>query len=173
MFVGRNAGRPGNEDVPVSSVSTKPYLIRAIFEWCVDQGLTPYVAAVVDGATRVPPSAARDGQVVLNMSPAATHQLDMGNDLITFQARFDGVAHSISIPVDNVVAVYARENGHGMAFEIERADTSENATAAPEGDATGAEGPDADAPERAGATDTPPKPDKPSSGGRSHLKVIK
>ena len=109
----------------MSSVSTKPYLIRAIYDWCVDQGFTPYIAAVVDGSTRVPPGAARDGQIVLNVGPDATVQLDMGNDLISFQARFGGVAHSISIPVDNVVAVYARENGHGMAFEIEKRDTAQ------------------------------------------------
>lgn len=101
------------------TISTKPYLIRAIYEWCVDQGYTPHVAAVVDENTRVPPGYARDGQIVLNLGPDATHQLMMGNDTITFQARFAGVAHSLSIPVANVVAVYARENGHGMAFELE------------------------------------------------------
>lgn len=101
------------------NVSTKPYLIRAIYEWCVDQGFTPYVAAVLDQQTTVPPGYARDGQIVLNVGPDATHQLSMGNDRITFQARFGGVAHSLSIPVVNVVAVYARENGHGMAFELE------------------------------------------------------
>lgn len=154
----------------MSSVSTKPYLIRAIYEWCVDQGLTPYVAAVVDGTTRVPPGAARDGQIVLNVSPDATNQLDMSNDLITFQARFGGVAQSISIPVDNVVAVYARENGHGMAFEIE----SVEATTASQGDTIEeSEASNADAPASTDSPDTPPKPDKPSGGGRSHLKVIK
>lgn len=101
------------------AVSTKPYLIRAIYEWCVDQGYTPHVAALVDEHTSVPPGYARDGQIVLNVGPDATHQLMMGNDRITFQARFAGVAHSLSIPVANVVAVYARENGHGMAFELE------------------------------------------------------
>lgn len=101
------------------SVSTKPYLIRAIYEWCVDQGFTPHVAALVDEHTRVPAGYARDGQIVLNLGPDATHQLTMGNEHITFQARFAGVAHSLLIPVVNVVAVYARENGHGMAFELE------------------------------------------------------
>jgi stringent starvation protein B len=101
------------------TVSTKPYLIRAIYEWCVDQGYTPHIAALVDENTSVPPGYARDGQIVLNLGPDATHQLMMGNDHITFQARFAGVAHSLSIPVANVVAVYARENGHGMAFELE------------------------------------------------------
>jgi len=103
------------------TVSTKPYLIRAIYEWCVDQGFTPYLAAVVDAHARVPAGYARDGQIVLNLSPEATNGLQMGNDLITFQARFGGVAQAISIPTGNVVAVYARENGHGMAFELEGA----------------------------------------------------
>lgn len=155
----------------MSSVSTKPYLVRAIYEWCVDQGFTPYVAAIVDGSTRVPPGAARDGQIVLNMSPDATNQIELGNELITFQARFGGVAHGISIPIDNVVAVYARENGHGMAFEIEGAD---DATPASDGDTTAEhESPDAEASAPADTEDRPPRPDKPSGGGRNHLKVIK
>ncbi|ENO77943.1 ClpXP protease specificity-enhancing factor [Thauera sp. 63] len=103
----------------MSTVSTKPYLIRAIWEWCVDQGFTPYVATLVDAQTRVPPGYARDGQIVLNLSPDATGQLQIGNDFITFQARFGGVAHSLVVPIANVIAVYARENGQGMAFETE------------------------------------------------------
>jgi len=103
----------------MSTVSTKPYLLRAIWEWCVDQGFTPYLAALVDGQTRVPPGYARDGQIVLNLSSEATGQLQMANDFITFQARFGGVAHSLVIPVANVIAIYARENGQGMAFEPE------------------------------------------------------
>lgn len=96
--------------------STKPYLLRAIWEWCVDQGFTPYLATRVDESTRVPPGFARDGQIVLNLSPDATAQLQMGNEQITFQARFGGVAHAIVVPVANVLALYARENGEGMAF---------------------------------------------------------
>jgi stringent starvation protein B len=145
------------------TVSTKPYLIRAIYEWCVDQGFTPHVAALVDEDTRVPAGYARDGQIVLNLGPDATHQLMMGNETITFQARFAGVAHSLSIPVANVVAVYARENGHGMAFELENeagidadldAETEvQRATPAPDA-----------------ARDTPsPEPQPP----RGHLKRVK
>ncbi len=104
----------------MSTVSTKPYLIRAIWEWCVDQGYTPYLATLVDAQTRVPPGYARDGQVVLNVGPDATHQLQMENDVISFQARFNGVPHSLLIPVANVIAIYARENGQGMAFEPEQ-----------------------------------------------------
>jgi len=95
-------------------VSTKPYLVRAIYEWCMDQGFTPFIAARVDANTRVPPGYARDGQIVLNVAPDATHQLSMDNELVSFQARFNGVAHHLSIPMGNVVAIYARENGLGM-----------------------------------------------------------
>ena len=101
----------------MSTVSTKPYLLRAIWEWCVDQGFTPYLATLVDENTRVPPGYARDGQIVLNLSPDATGQLQMDNEYISFQGRFGGVAHSLVIPVANVIAIYARENGQGMAFE--------------------------------------------------------
>ena len=103
----------------MSTVSTKPYLLRAIWEWCVDQGFTPYLATLVDENTRVPPGYARDGQIVLNLSPDATGQMQMANDFISFQARFGGAAHSLVIPVANVIAIYARENGQGMAFEPE------------------------------------------------------
>ncbi|MFA6311697.1 MAG: ClpXP protease specificity-enhancing factor [Sterolibacterium sp.] len=98
--------------------STKPYLIRAIHEWCLDQGYTPYLAVSVDARTRVPREHVKDGQIVLNLGPEATHQLVMGNDLITFSARFNGVAQALSIPVENIAAIYARENGQGMAFEV-------------------------------------------------------
>ncbi|HRO38010.1 ClpXP protease specificity-enhancing factor [Thauera sp.] len=103
----------------MTTVSTKPYLLRAIWEWCVDQGFTPYLATLVDENTRVPPGYARDGQIVLNLSPDATGQMQMANDFISFQARFGGAAHSLVIPVANVIAIYARENGQGMAFEPE------------------------------------------------------
>ena len=99
-------------------VSTKPYLLRAIYEWCVDQGFTPYLAVSVDGRTRVPMAYVKDGQIVLNISAHASNQLQMGNDLITFQARFNGQAQHLSIPVENVAAIYAKENGEGMGFEV-------------------------------------------------------
>jgi stringent starvation protein B len=150
----------------MSVTSTKPYLIRAIYEWCMDQGYTPYLAAMVDAHTRVPPGSAKDGQIVLNVSPDATHQLDMGNELIEFQARFGGVAHPLSIPVANVVAIYARENGHGMAFEVEPALEPEATPELTPVD-SGAPAPDADA--DGDGPDEPP----PSGGGRSHLKVVK
>ena len=102
----------------MNSVSTKPYLIRAIYDWCVDQGLTPYLSVQVDAHTIVPRQYVQDGQIVLNIGTAAANQLRLGNDLITFQARFAGAVQALSIPVDNVAAVYARENGQGMAFEV-------------------------------------------------------
>jgi len=98
--------------------STKPYLIRAIHEWCTDNGLTPYLAVTIDERTIVPPGYARNGEIVLNASVAATNQLRLDNDFISFQARFNGRAHDILVPVTNVSAIYARENGHGMAFEV-------------------------------------------------------
>lgn len=98
-------------------VSTKPYLIRAIHEWCTDEGFTPYLAVQVDARTRVPREFVKDGQIVLNVSPDATHQMLMGNDEITFQTRFNGASFPVLVPVDAVLAIYARENGQGMAFE--------------------------------------------------------
>lgn len=97
--------------------STKPYLIRAIHEWCTDEGFTPYLAVQVDARTRVPREFVRDGQIVLNLSVDATHQLQMGNDEITFQTRFNGASFPVLVPLDAVLAIYARENGQGMAFE--------------------------------------------------------
>jgi stringent starvation protein B len=102
--------------------SSKPYLIRAIHEWCVDSGFTPYLVVQVDRRTRVPREFVRDGQIVLNISPEATHQLALGNDEITFQTRFSGVPFQVFVPVDAVAAIYARENGQGMAFEVKSAE---------------------------------------------------
>lgn len=101
----------------MSETSTKPYLLRAIYEWCTDNGYTPYLAAVVDAGTRVPMEFVKNGEIVLNISFSATSGLKMDNDLVRFSARFGGVSRDISVPVDNVVAIYARENGQGMAFE--------------------------------------------------------
>ncbi len=99
-------------------VPIKPYLLRAIYEWCVDQGFTPHLSVRVDAHTRVPMGYAKDGQIVLNIGPTASNQLQMDNDLISFQARFNGKVQHISIPVENVLAIYARENGEGMGFQV-------------------------------------------------------
>ncbi len=111
----------------MSETSTKPYLLRAIYEWCTDNGYTPYMAAVVDGATRVPMEFVKNGEIVLNISFSATSGLKMENDLIRFSARFGGVSRDITVPVDNVVAIYARENGQGMAFEATNKTDTEGA----------------------------------------------
>ncbi|MEO8542480.1 MAG: ClpXP protease specificity-enhancing factor [Burkholderiaceae bacterium] len=99
-----------------SSTSTRPYLIRALYEWCTDNGLTPYVAVQVDDTVQVPREYVKDGEIVLNVSFDATSALKLGNDLIVFSARFAGKPREIMIPVDRVIAIYARENGQGMAF---------------------------------------------------------
>jgi stringent starvation protein B len=96
--------------------STRPYLIRALYEWCADAGFTPYLAVYVDESTQVPQEHVRDGEIVLNISMDATKGLKLGNDWIEFQARFGGVARQIVVPVDHVIAIYAHENGQGMAF---------------------------------------------------------
>jgi len=98
--------------------STKPYLIRAIHEWCADQGFTPYLAVKVDATTRVPRDFVKDGEIVLNVGVEATHQLLMGNEEISFQARFGGRAFPVVVPMERVAAIYASENGEGMAFEV-------------------------------------------------------
>lgn len=103
----------------MSLPSTKPYLVRAIYEWCCDNGFTPFLAVSVDARTRVPMEFVRDGQIVLNISPDATNRLNISNDFVEFQARFGGVARDISVPLSNVAAIYARENSAGMAFDLE------------------------------------------------------
>ena len=98
--------------------STRPYLIRALHEWCTDNGYTPYLAVHVDETVQVPMEYVKNGEIVLNVSFEATSALTLGNDLVSFRARFGGVARDISVPVDRVVAIYARENGQGMAFPV-------------------------------------------------------
>lgn len=102
----------------MTELSTKPYLLRALHEWCSDCGYTPYITVFVDDHCVVPPQHVQDGQIVLNLSLSATNRLVLGNELIEFQARFGGVARDLSIPVSNVAAIYARETGHGMAFDV-------------------------------------------------------
>jgi stringent starvation protein B len=99
--------------------STKPYLIRAIHQWCSDSGLTPYISVKVDAATRVPPEYVKDGEIVLNIGYDATHRLTIGNEVIQFAARFNGVSRECSIPVAAVHGIFARENGKGLYFPPE------------------------------------------------------
>ncbi len=98
--------------------STKPYLIRALFEWCEDNGFTPYLAVMVDDTVQVPHEYVNNGEIVLNISSDATGGLVIGNDWIEFKARFAGVPREILVPVGRVIAIYARENGQGMSFPI-------------------------------------------------------
>ena len=105
-------------DLSPATPSTKPYFLRALYEWCTDNGFTPYVAVVVDAGTRVPNEYVKDGQIVLNVSFDATSNLRIANDFLTFAARFGGMAREISVPIERVAAIYARENGQGMGFEV-------------------------------------------------------
>ncbi len=98
------------------STSTRPYLIRALHEWCSDNGFAPYLAVRVDGSVQVPMEYVNDGEIVLNLSLEATSGLRLGNDFIEFTARFGGKPRDIMVPVGRVTAIYARENGQGMAF---------------------------------------------------------
>lgn len=99
--------------------STKPYLIRALHEWCCDNGFTPYLSVFPDAQARVPREFVRDGQITLNIGLEATGHLRIANEGISFQARFGGVARELYVPISNVAAIYARENGVGMAFDTE------------------------------------------------------
>lgn len=127
-------------------LSTRPYLIRAIHDWCVDSELTPYLAVQVDDQTIVPPAYVKDGEIVLNLSPNAVRQLDMGNEFITCTSRFNGVAFDLVVPVSNVIGIFAKENNQGLVFQPEIPQPPTD----PE----------------------PPQPPKATSG-RSHLKVVK
>jgi stringent starvation protein B len=137
----------------MSEPSTKPYLMRAIYEWCVDSGYTPYVAVSVDANTRVPMEYVKEGQIVLNIGPVAVERFKMGNELIEFSARFNGTGREISIPVGAVSAIYARENGQGLSFEV-----APVAALAP--------------PAEAGAGDEPP-PEPPRPSGKPSLRRVK
>jgi len=130
--------------------STKPYLIRAIHEWCADSGLTPYISVQVNAATRVPAEHVKNGEIVLNIAYDATHRLTIGNDLIQFAARFGGVSRECSVPMEAVTGIFAKENGQGMFFPREAG--AENAAPAPAPD-----------------TNPPATP----NGGKPKLQIIK
>ncbi|UOD50629.1 ClpXP protease specificity-enhancing factor [Orrella daihaiensis] len=105
--------------------STKPYFLRALYEWATDNGYTPHIVVQVNNACRVPAAFVQDGQITLNIGHLATGGLVIGNELIEFQARFGGKAEHISVPVAAVTAIYARETGTGMGFEVDETTTSE------------------------------------------------
>jgi len=117
----RGPGAVGSLHCRMAEVSTKPYLIRAIYDWCTDSGFTPYIAVAVDETVRVPAEFVNNGEIVLNVSALATSRLLIDNEAVSFQARFGGVSREVFVPLGRVIAVYARENGQGMAFEVPRA----------------------------------------------------
>lgn len=137
------------------SSSTRPYLVRALHEWCTDNGFTPYVAVMVDDSVQVPREYVSNGEIVLNVSFDATSGLQLSNEFIQFKARFGGVAREIVVPMGRVIAIYAKENGQGMAFPApvpsEASATTSDASSSPE--------------------DTPPS--SPSGGTRPQLKRVK
>ncbi|WP_233803628.1 ClpXP protease specificity-enhancing factor [Paraburkholderia sp. HP33-1] len=164
----------------MQEISTKPYLLRALYEWCTDNGYTPHIAVRVDNQTRVPRQFVRDNEIVLNISFEATSQLQMGNEWIEFNARFSGKSHKIEVPVANILAIYARENGQGMAFPVESAGgeaQDSGADAADEADAPApraVETSPADPASDANADDKPEPDDDGSKGsGRARLKIVK
>lgn len=100
-------------------ISTKPYMLRAMHEWCVDNNLTPHLLVAVDSRTRVPMAYVKDGEIVLNINYTATKDLHIDNDSVVFSARFGGVSQNIYVPMGAVKGIFARENGQGMFFELE------------------------------------------------------
>jgi stringent starvation protein B len=144
----------------MADVSTKPYFIRAIYEWCSDCGYTPYVSVRVDERTRIPLEYVKNGEIVLNVSLNATRNLTINNELIQFSARFNGVSREVSIPVDRVQGIFARENGQGAFFTVETPAALMAAPVAPQ--------------VAAGDVDSePPRPPATGTTGRARLKVIK
>jgi len=150
----------------MAEISTKPYLLRALFEWCVDNGYTPHIAVRVDSRTQVPAEYVKGGEITLNISPNAVHKLQMGNESVEFSARFGGVARQISLPVANIYALYARETGHGMTFDTDGAKPSVQAKGASDAVPTTTRPPTALPP-------PPSDPKKPTGGGKPTLRRIK
>ncbi|MFG3453988.1 ClpXP protease specificity-enhancing factor [Stutzerimonas stutzeri] len=134
--------------------SSRPYLVRALYEWIVDNECTPHLLVSVDyPGVQVPDGFAKDGQIVLNVAPSAVRQLQMDNNAVSFEGRFGGIPHSLHVPSAAIMAIYARENGQGMVFEVE--------PTAPDDDAPGAD------------SSTPGGSSRPASAGRPSLKVVK
>ncbi len=135
--------------------SSRPYLIRALYEWIVDNDCTPHLLVNAEYPNvQVPQGFANDGQIVLNVSPSAVRHLHMDNEAVSFEGRFGGIAHTLFIPASAVLAIYARENGQGMVFDLE----------SPVADEEPDDDPDDDGP----SGSEPPRP-----SGRPSLKVVK
>ena len=147
--------------MPTNEIPTKPYLLRALYEWCVDNGYTPHLAVKVDSRTQVPPEYVKNGEITLNIGPTAVHKMQIGNDLVEFSARFGGVARQITVPVANVYALYGRETGHGMTFDVDAPKATVQVLAEAEASAP-TEG-----------QDVPPDPPRPAAGGRPSLRRVK
>ena len=138
------------------STSTKPYLIRAIHQWCTDNEQTPYLVVHVDGSVTVPLEFVKDNEIVLNIGYNATKNLQIDNDWLSFSARFGGVSRDIWVPIGNVLSIFSRETGEGMGFELEPV-TGERPQPGADAEPASSDTPDAGK-------------DKPS---RSHLRIVK
>ncbi|MCO6505749.1 MAG: ClpXP protease specificity-enhancing factor [Snodgrassella sp.] len=147
----------------MSKLSTKPYILRALYEWALDSGYTPHIVAWVNDKTCVPRQYVRDNEIVLNIGAVAAHNLNIDNEWVSFAARFNGVSHDIWIPVGHVISLFARETGEGMGFEVEPFTGDDDVTATEDGEAAEAE------------TTAEPKPaaDSVQSGAKKGLKIIK
>ncbi len=154
--------------------STRPYLIRALHEWCADNGYTPYLAVYVDERVQVPAEYVKNHEIVLNVGYEATNALKLGNELIEFSARFGGRSRDISVPIDHVIAIYARENGQGMAFPMPEASGSAPQPSAIEivANPTRAGAPSLTAPPQEAGTEPPDAPG-PATPRRPSLKRVK
>ena len=156
--------------------STRPYLIRALHDWCTDNGFTPYIAVHVDAGVQVPKEYVKNNEIVLNVGFEATSGLKLGNDVIEFKARFGGQAREIVVPIDHVVAIYARENDQGMASPVPSVPTSAGPSVLPS-----SEGGVRGTPPRLTAVDTQSSnnseseepPPSPPGGPKPSLKRIK
>jgi len=150
--------------------STRPYLLRAMHEWCTDSGFTPYAAIFVDETVQVPMEYVKNGEIVLNLGYDATAGMTLGNEFIEFKARFGGVPREIIIPINRVMAIYARENGQGMSFPMSAASdpVAVPKKASPNRPALSAV---ATPLAKDGSDDEPPTPTLPS--GRPALKRVK
>ena len=155
--------------------STRPYLLRALHDWCTDNGFTPYIAVHVDERVQVPMEHVKNGEIVLNVGFEATSGLKLGNEFIEFKARFSGASREIVVPIDHVIAIYARENGQGMAFPAPAPVDASSAAAAQAAPARGLRlaGTDVEPPASAQAPEEPEETPPPSGGPRPALKRIK
>jgi stringent starvation protein B len=168
----------------MSEISTKPYLLRALYEWCADSGFTPYIVVIVDSSTKVPMEFVKNGEIVLNISFSATAQLKMDNNFVQFRARFGGVSREIEVPIENITAIYARENGQGMTFDTNLAErlTSKKKNLGDDADASNQKAetvftlaavPKGDAQQSGDKANDDDQPDPPKPSGKPTLTRIK